>query len=143
MKLSFVENLGLFLLELFEPLRFFKHRRERLRQERDEEREFQLEMLSTILGKVEQIVEHHKEQGVAQAQASERLAQAIGIWLEMFKNANASSEHLSSETVRPGDEREAELQRERERLIKKGLPINGSQAEQLAWLIDNDELASI
>jgi DNA-binding protein H-NS len=137
--MTWIATMRLVLAELCEPLRYFKHRRERIAAEKQAEREHMLEILDTLLERVEKLVEHQKDAGVAQAAAVSRMAEAFGTWLEMFQQSAQDQAHLGSVTVRAEDEYEAELERERERLIKKGFPINRPETEQLQWLLDNDD----
>lgn len=120
-------------------LNFAKKRRERLAKEKQEEREFMLDLIDTALEKVVKLAEVQRDQSVAQSQSTAELAQVFKSWLEMFKQQSDDPNMLTSETVRPADEYEAEQQRIKEDLIAKGFPVNASAAEQLAWLVDNPE----
>jgi hypothetical protein len=135
-----IERLLEFLQKLVEPLRFIKRARERRRQEKETEREFMVDLVDTVLARVEKIAEHQKDQGIAQSQSAQKLAEAIGTWLDMFKHANEAYANVASATVRPEDEFEAENQREQERLKAKGFPVDAPDAQKLAWLLENDEL---
>ncbi len=137
----------LWLSRFAEAFRFIKKFRAYLeareaarRAERREAQEHVLDLVDTMLSRVEKISELHRDQGVAQAKASEKLAGAIAVWLEMFKQANEGTDHLTTATVRSEDEFSAERDRERERLIKKGYPLNQPRNIQLQWLLENDEL---
>jgi Holliday junction resolvasome RuvABC DNA-binding subunit len=138
--MSILERFYAFLAELFEPFRFLKHARERRLLERQEEREHQLELIDTMLQRVEKVIEHQKDAAIATAQANSKLAEGIVTWLEMFKNSAEAQANLGTATVRSEDEYSDEQKRELERLIKLGYPVNEPRPVQLQWLLENDEL---
>lgn len=129
-----------YLAEIFEPLRYFKHKRERLAAERQAEREHQLEIIDTMLARVEQIIAHQKDAQIAQAHSNGKLAEGIVTWLEMFKSSAEAQANLGTATVRSEDEAADEDRRELERLKKLGYPVNEPRHVQLQWLVEHDEL---
>lgn len=129
--------LGENLLAFAQWLNFPRRRRERIAKEKQEEREFMLDMIDTALDKVVELAKVQRDQSIAQSQSTAELAGVFKTYLEMFKAANDSTDPPS--TVRAIDEYDDEMRRERERLKKRGFPVDAPANEQLAWLIDNPE----
>jgi hypothetical protein len=135
-----LDTLYAFLAQVFEPFRFLKHARERRLQEKQEAHENLVDLIDTMMGRVERIIEHQKEAQIAAAHSNGKLAEGIVLWLEMFKTSAEAQANLGTATVRSEDEASEERSRELEALKKKGFPVNGSNAEKLQWILENEEL---
>jgi DNA-binding protein H-NS len=125
--------MGTKLMALMDLFRFIRNARERRRQEEAALREHTLELLDTVLSKVQAQNETTAAAMVEMAKASKAHAEALNTWFEMFK-ANNEMAHVGSVTVRGEDLWEEERAREHARLLAAGYPVNSSAAEQLAWL---------
>lgn len=81
-----------------------------------------------------------KQAEVMQAMSQANIAQssALQTWFEMFKQGADAQQH--SMTVRSSDEYRDAQNRDRERLVALGYPIDKSPEEQLAWLIEQGDL---
>jgi DNA-binding protein H-NS len=123
---------------LIEPFRFIKHARERRLKEVAELREHMVDMLDTVLGRLEATEQHRSLALIESAKAQQAQATALQTWFEMFKHD--SMNNSPGTTVRPADEYDAEQQRMQEKLIELGYPVEKSPAEQMAWLLSHDHL---
>ena len=135
-----MQTILLYLPRLFEVFRFIKRSRERKALEKQAERDHMVDLMDTMLARVERIVEHQATSSQAQAAATAKLAEPLAEWLQLLKQSNDNTAHLTTATVRSSDEVTIEEERERQRLIAKGFPLDKTDAEKLQWLIDNEEL---
>lgn len=120
------------LATLLEPLRFFKHAQERRLNAERELREHTLEILESVMSRMEKKSEADAQVLVENAKASQALGMAINTWFEMFK---VNMDHtMTTSTVRPQDEWDDARKREFDRLKAEGWPVDEDPAKQLAFL---------
>lgn len=94
--------------------------------------EHTLEMVETIMERMEGISKANAEASAEQARAFSKNAEALQTWFQMFKDNQGPG---GGSIVRPEDEAEAEEQRELARLKNAGYPVDSQDPATVATFL--------
>lgn len=96
--------------------------------------EHTLEMVETIMGRMESIFKANSEASAEQARAFTKNAEALQTWFEMFKDNQGPG---AVSIVRPEDEAADEERRELARLKEAGYPVESQDPATVATFLSN------